>query len=268
MTTLLNLCSGAGILLSIIPNCLSWRLHLQNDDRQLSSDKRHQIESKIQELAQKLGINKPVELIEKKGLSTVAQAQGTSLFSGRAGIAIDPEIAAILPEGQLEFLIAHELSHIKSNDVIRFGTASIPGVITTFAMSLLFPSSTTLFPLTIITCTGITSPAAAVGLAASGIAFSVLSKWREEHADKLGLSVCSENAKETAFRFFATIHTAQILQRDQGEGSYLSKLWDKLLITEDGEARFDVLHPSLQSRIEYLRPQEHPFLQLPPTGQH
>ncbi len=67
MTTFLNLCVGGSILLGVIPGSFSWRLRLQKDDKLLSLTKRQQIESKVQELAQKLGINKPIELIEKKG---------------------------------------------------------------------------------------------------------------------------------------------------------------------------------------------------------
>ena len=92
MATFLNLCSGGSMFLSVIPGSFSWRLRLQKDDKLLSVTKRKHIESKIQELAQRLGINKPIELIEKNGLMAGAQAQGVSFFSGRAGIAINPDL--------------------------------------------------------------------------------------------------------------------------------------------------------------------------------
>ncbi len=118
MTTFLNLCSGGGILLSTIPGIFSLRFRIQKDDKLLSTIKRNHIELKIQELTQKLGLGKPIELIEKKGLTTGAQAQGVAFFSGRAGIAINPDLVDEISEEELEFLIAHELSHIKANDYI------------------------------------------------------------------------------------------------------------------------------------------------------
>jgi Zn-dependent protease with chaperone function len=215
-------------------------------------DKRNQIELKIQELAQKLGISKPIELIEKKGLLTIAQAQGIAFFSCRAGIAIDPDIADVMPEAELEFLLAHELSHIKTNDNMWMGVVpGIVGIVATLAMSILFPSSIAFS--SIVATLILTSPAALVGLSVSVIAFVILSKWREECADKLGFSVCSDAAQKAAPQFFDSIRTAQIEYRNDEEGSYLSQLWRKFLITEAGEFRFDVFHPSLNTRINYLQ---------------
>lgn len=256
MTTFLNLCSGGSMLLSSVFGIFSWRLRFQKDDKLLSSIKRKHIESKIQELASKLGINKPIELIEKNGLVGGAQAQGISLFSGRAGMVIDPDLVNDMPEEQLEFVIAHELSHIKANDYLIWlgGAPSIVGVITTLAMSRLFPSSATHFPPIVMATFMVSSPAALVGLSASINAFVIFSRWREECADKLGFSVCSGAAQKAAPQFFEKIRTFQIEHRNDKEGSCLSRVWRKFLITESGETRFEVLHPSLKNRIKYLQP--------------
>lgn len=252
MTTFLNLFRGGTMLFSAIPGSFSWRLRFQKDDKLLSTEKRNQIESKAQELAQKLGISKHIELIEKKGLMTGAQAQGIAFFSGRAGIAIDPYMADEMSEAELEFLIAHELSHIKANDIVWMGAIpGIVGVITTLAMTILFPS-TVVFSSTVATPI-LTSPAALVGLSVSLVAFAFFSRWREECADKLGFSVCSKAAQKAAPQFFEKIRTVQIEYRNNEEGSCFSKLWRKFLITEAGDFRFDVLHPSLKTRIKYLQ---------------
>lgn len=242
------------MLLGTIPGSFSWRLRLQKDDKLLSATKRGFIESKVQELASKLGINKPIELIEKKGLMGGAQAQGIAFFSSRAGIAIDPDLADSMPEAELEFLIAHELSHIKANDLIWMGAvSSIVGVITTLAMSNLFPSSAAYFSPIVVATSMISSLAALVGVSVSVIASALFSKWREECADKLGFSVCSDAAQKAAPQFFENIRTSQIEYRNDEKGSCLSKLWRKFLITEAGDVRFDVLHPSLKTRIKYLQ---------------
>ncbi len=151
-------------------------------------------------------------------------------------------------------MVAHELSHIKANDLIWLETVpGIAGVITTLAMSILFPSSATYFPPIVIATLMVSSPAAVVGLSVSGIAFLAFSKWREKCADKLGFSICSNAAQKAAPLCFDTIRISQIEYRNGEEGSYLSKVWRRFLITEDGEARFDVYHPSLKNRKEYLQ---------------
>jgi Zn-dependent protease with chaperone function len=251
MTTLLNLFYGGSMLLSAIPGSFSWRLRFQESENELSKYKREQINEKIENLAKNLEIRKPIELVQKKGLVTIAQAQGLALFSSRAGIVLDPNIVCRLPEVQLEFLIAHELSHIKANDHMWIGVVSgIVGIITTSAMSILFPSSVA-FSSTVATFIQI-PPAALVGLSLSAIALINFSKWREECADKRGFSVCSDDSQEAAPEFFETIRTSQRMYRNDKKGSSLSKLWRKFLITKAGDARFDVLHPSLTTRIGYL----------------
>lgn len=256
MATYLNLLSASSFLLVSVPGSCSWRLRFQKDDRVLSVEKRNHIELKILELAKKLKISRPVELIEIRGLMGGAQAQGNEIFSGRIGIAINPELCDEMPEEELEFFLAHELSHIKANDLVSVGIASgIVGMITTLAMCKIFPSSATYFSKLVMVTTKVTSPAAAVGIVASQIAFAFFSKYREECADKLGLSICSNDAQKKAYKFFENIQIDQITFRNNEEGSsYLSILLKRLLITKEGEFRFDVFHPSLKNRINYLRP--------------
>jgi Zn-dependent protease with chaperone function len=255
MATFLNLFSSSAGLLGIIPGVFSWRFRFQKDDKLLSVAKRTHLESKIHELAQKLGINKPLELIEKKGLMGGGQAQGVAFFSCRAGIAINPDDVNEISEEELEFLIAHELSHIKANDLIWMGAVyGIVSVTSTLAMSILVPSSAAYFSPMVMATFTISSPAAAVGLSVSFIAFVFFSKWREECADKLGFSICSGAAQKAAPQYFDAIRKSQIEHRNDNEGSYLSKLWRRCLITEEGEFRLDVFHPSLKNRIKYLQP--------------
>jgi Zn-dependent protease with chaperone function len=97
------------------------------------------------------------------------------------------------------------------------------------------------------------SPAAALGLAVSIIALSFFSKWREECADKVGFSICSKAAQQAAPILFYKVKLAQVIYRNNPEVSYFTRLMRKLLFTEDGESRLDILHPSLEDRANYLR---------------
>lgn len=241
MAAFLDLLSSGSAFVCTIPSAFSWRLRFQTDDQLLPQAKRRSIESKIQELAKELGISKTIELIEKRNLATGAQAQGIGSFSSRIGIVIDPDLANALPEAELEFVLAHELSHIKANDNLWIGVfPSIAGVITTLAMSTLFPSLAADFSISIV------SLSAVPGIAVSTIALFSLSKWREECADKLGFSACSCNAKKAAPAFFDRIRVGQARLRD-------NDVLKRFLFTEDGESRLDVLHPPLASRVQYLR---------------
>lgn len=254
MTTCLNVFTGgANLFLIGIPGSFSWRLLFQEDAKLLSTEKRSCIELKVRELATKLGISKPVELIEIKGLICGAQAQGNAIFPGRIGIAINPELVDELPEAHLEFLIAHELSHIKVNDIMWMGLVpGIVGTITTLAMNIIFPSSATLFSNLICCISPATSLASLIGLTVASVTFVIFSKWREECADKLGWSVCSKAAQNVAYNFFLTLQVKHIIHRNSQEGSFLSKLWRKFLITADGDVRYDIFHPSLKNRVNYL----------------
>lgn len=258
MATFLNLCSGGAAFASNL-GVFPWRFYLQKDDKLLSADKRGLLESTTQELTRKLGIRKPVELMEKKGLICgTAQAQGVELFSARAGLAIDPDWIGNLSEAEHEFILAHELSHIKQNDVMWLGIASgVVGVITTLAMCILFPWSATYYfsevALAILT---ITSPAALTGQFVSIIACAFFSQWMEKRADKLAMTVCSESARKSAPALIKRAMQDQIEHRNK-EGNCLSMLWRRCLINEDGDVRIDIFHPSCSSRIDYLTPLTH-----------
>lgn len=84
----------------------SWQLCAQKDDRVLDPQKRDLLELKVQEFAQKLEINKPIEVSEKTDLGDFSSSRGMALFSGRAGIVVDPAMAYGISESTLEFTLA------------------------------------------------------------------------------------------------------------------------------------------------------------------
>jgi Zn-dependent protease with chaperone function len=248
--------SGCTQILWYLPNCFAWKLRFQQEDRLLSPEKRNQIESKVQDLAQKLGINKPITIMEKK-CSSIAEAQGVAWFSGRAGIIIDPGVANAIPEEQLEFLIAHELSHIKNNDNVSFGV--VPGIVTILthlAIKVLFPSLKAFIipsPVEIFVPATIQLPRrnlASIIADLVSVTFSIFFyRWREKSADKLGFSICSDAGQKAAPQFFDLIKRGNIWHRNSEEAS----LFTKMFITEDGENMIDIGHPWLKDRIKYLQ---------------
>lgn len=256
MATCLNLLASSTPFLLVMNGIFPYRLHFQKDAKLLDSAQREFVESKTKELAKKLGISKPVELIEVKGLVMVAQALGAEILPGRIGIAIDPEIVNSTTKEELEFLIAHELSHIKANDNIRVGVLGLISVITTLALSVLFPSLATHFSAPVILVSTllfpISSPAVLIAKIVAYTSLFIFSKWQEECADKRGHCVCSDAAKQAAPEFFENIRKSQLAVRNDEEGSCLSKLWNRFSITAEGNSRLDVFHPSTTDRINYL----------------
>lgn len=240
------LASGVIPLIFSLNAVFPLRFHYQTDSTLLKNEKREFIENKIQEFASKLMLNKQVELLVIKDMWGGAQAQGIALLPGRIGIALEPEIVNYMYETDLEFIIAHELSHIKKNDLLTmFAIPGLMGVTTTLAINILFPSSAAHhFKL------------AAGSFAVSLISFVFFSRWREECADHLGFSMCSKAAQAEAGMFFEEIRKSQIDYRNNPNCSFISKIWRKFLITEDGDYRLGVTHPPMKKRINYLKIKE------------
>jgi len=217
----------------------------------LPIEKRGWIVSKINELAEKLSINRPVELIEVKGLAEIATAHGNAILPSRIGISINPEIAAKIPEDMLEFILAHELSHIAANDDVSTKAGATAGLvlsIVTFAMHVRFSWSSQ----PVKRPSTASSSVLTASLVVAAIALVLFSKWREVCADKRALSICSSAAKIAAPKLFEKIRSQNLECRNDKNVSVLSSLWRKLLTTKDGNDRLDVFHPSLTYRIRYL----------------
>ncbi len=169
----------------------------------MNATQRKFIKSSIQEVSQKLDLKKPIELIEKKGSSKAIQFQGIAFFSGRAGIVINPDLVSNIAHGELEFRIARELSHIKTNDLLWIAVVpAIIGVTTTVAISILFPSSAAYFSPIGMEKFIKTSTAALIGLSVSIISFLFFSNWRIICADRSAFSNSSQHAQNSAPNVF------------------------------------------------------------------
>lgn len=252
MVSWTNICYAASCFSGIIPGTISWRLRFQNDAKYLNSQKRNFLETKIQEMASKLSIQQPVNLIEIKGLLVGAQAQGNALLPAKLGIAINPELFNQISRGEQEFILAHELSHIKANDHLWGGViCGLVGALVTLALCLRFPSLSTQPKSLLLKIVG--SPAAILGQVAYLFAFTLFTRWREKRADLSGASICSDQVRLAAVQHFEKESTLLIAERNDSEGSFLSRLWKRILISPEGGVRLDIFHPSFKTRANYLR---------------
>lgn len=217
----------------------SWRLRLQKDARQLPPEKREFIEKKVAEVAKLYGIKKELKVTEIRRLSAGAQAMGNGFLPGRAGIAINPELFTNLTEGEQEFVIAHEISHIKWFDTFTIiGMAGVAFLTTSLALALLVPSMGA-------------GPAILIGVVVATVTLCLFSVWREAAADKNAFLKCSDKGKAGGISFFEGIRQSNIAYRNSAS-STIGNLWRKIRVSAEGENRFDLMHPSLKWRIKQL----------------
>lgn len=253
----MNFISGGSILFAsgaaFFPVGLFWC----KDEKVLDRVFRKSIEEQIDSLSQKLEIDKKIELIERRSFMFGAQAHGSMLFPGtRVGILIDSDLADEIDPHQREFLLAHELSHIKRNDVFWLSAFSgFVGMVVTWASTFVAPSlerypSDHVFFKCLKYGLFIWSPSAFLGQLSSLVTFIFYSRYVEEKADRLALSICSDEGKKGAIEFFDEIRSHHKKVRNEGD-SFFERCKLQILLTEDGDFRFDVVHPSLKKRIAY-----------------
>jgi Zn-dependent protease with chaperone function len=225
----------------------SWKLWWYSDEKILASSERQVLEKKIQDIAGKLGITKKIELREVEGFFSGAQAAGNNLLPGRAGIILDPALAEC-SSAELEFILAHELAHIKSNDLLTiFLFGAVVGIITTIALIILFP------PLSIYSPFLGCAPAATIGFLVGTVALIFFSQWRERCADELAFSICSKEGREGGIKFIERMRDMNLAYRNENSDSSFTRLWRKIYVTQGGDVRWDIFHPSLNNRIEHLK---------------
>lgn len=242
----MNIISGISVgtgwlFLALAEGVFSWRLRLKTDAKFLSPYQRNFLESKTNEIAKKLGIKKDLKIIEVPRVG-FGRAMGNTIFPGKAGIAIDPELFTPRRNDDIEFLLSREISHIKSNDPLTLYI--IPALVTGisfFALSIFFPRLAT------------RSLASNIPFAIGLVAHVIFVRWREKCADKQGFSVCSEQGKIGAIKFLKGFQEDAISARNDKTLSLMTRLWIRLIYSAEGELRFNIFEPSLKSRIQYLK---------------
>lgn len=229
---------GTCAFLASLANVLAIQERFSEDERLLSPKKRDFLESKIRELSHKLGITKQVELKEVTG-SYTATAYGCNLLPTASGIIIDPNLVHESSEAELEFVLAHELVHIRQNDVPwTLSLMSIAAVITTIAIHILFPASLALMG------------AVKTGMIVTAMLATrvFVARRREEAADRLGFSICSRAAQEAAPQFFEKARKNNVEIK-----AYKPSLLNNLTLTKEGDDLLAFFHPPLTHRINYLQ---------------
>lgn len=237
----LTLLTGGGFFTSVVLNgLLSYRLRLKQKD--LSPDKKEYLQQLVTSLSNKLNVTKKLDIVlTSSEFGGEAQAMGNTLLPGRAGIAITPSFLQ-LTKYQQEFILAHEISHIKHQDLLTLGL--VPGlatIITRIALPRLFPKAT-----------AVSSNIHEICFLMGCIAYVIFSQWREKCADQAGFAVCSNQAKMAAIKLFKDAQEHHQKLREDTSCSLIKRMFFKMTISAKGNNRLDVLHPSFTSRITNL----------------
>lgn len=214
---------------------------------------REELEPKINDFASRLKFNKPVKLESNSLISGFAQGLGMKALGGEAIIRVHPKRINGLSSSQREFVLAREVAQIHANKGVWLGLVpGLVGIITTLALSLLFPPLA--IPLSnLIGLMIFGSPAAAIGCTVASIAWVVLSRKLERDADDVAFELCSVNARRLAPLIFNDERQFNISRRDDPAVSCAVKAWRKCFITSNGNSRINISQRSLTAREKYFQ---------------
>lgn len=160
----------------------------------------------------------------------VCFANGSNLPFGEAEVNMAKFFKEADPDAY-NFILKHELSHIKHNDNILFGMA---GAVASCAAAILLTLSLSPLFATIAT--------SAIGF--TGL--SILSNSAENRADQFAISNSSDEELKGGIRFFKGM---QEFHKDMRTESALAKIY----INSSGDNNMDLFHPRFSQRIEQIR---------------
>ncbi|MES2122484.1 MAG: M48 family metalloprotease [Chlamydiota bacterium] len=202
---------------------------------------------RVQELAKKMGINKEVHLYRSMGTS----AHGLSFFSNPAQLFIEKK-HLLLPDDELDFILCHELSHIKHNDRLKTVVFdAIACLVEVVAFPLIFPIAVLIIEPAINLCD-----------------HYVFRRNKEESADQNAIQTLQSNTgavnhwkrtiKENLDKRASAVKMLEVLAKLKSKGENVEKVAPQLLkmlkerldrITLSGDTRNDFDHPPLTKRL-------------------
>lgn len=202
------------------------------------TDEESKIEKIVKDKSKLLNLNK--EVLVKFNDSEGAEAHGLNITNLPCGITVGQSNKLILNSDAEGFIVAHELSHIKNNDFISIPVGSfLISEISSLGLSILIPNY------------GFTNYV--VSSLIGSVAYIIISKFCESQADKDALSVCTKDEKQGAVKMFSDYKTYILDIRNEESPGKLNDIIKKIVLTQDGDDRSDVLHPLATNRIEMIK---------------
>lgn len=198
------------------------------DTRTLPSDRRSALQDKVNDLAEKLDMRKPLQLIETNKIKKIVSS-GNTLFQGKAGILINPEY--FHESNPLnEFELAHAIAKIKNNDVIVTSLiAGLVGVITNIALKILFPQ------LPPSSFSGFKIDSIDIATFISGFAAGMIFDYRSCRTEQMAFSMCSRVGQQAVIDNLRQQQVDNINKRNDANVSKISAFFRKVFIKENGD---------------------------------
>ena len=216
--------------------------------------KEHKVHIRVNEIAKKLGLEKEVRAI----IADDSSAQGITFTNSIPFIYLDKALLTVAAsKDELDFVIAHELSHIEHNDSIRGPVTAFLGAAA--ASGILYMTG------------GVSSYGAFDSILSSlimrGTALiteSIATRFFEREADLNFLSKTTFTKKEkvkileggvSLFKKFREKNLAlrkEVDERSARNTLLAHTMLSKLVVSQDGDNRLDFSHPGLSSRIACL----------------
>ena len=186
------------------------------------------VKEEIQPFLDKEKIRKDLIVVETP-ISGMGAAQGTNLFrKGDAVVMLAPGFHAKDKEA-CHWVMKHEIGHIKNNDPF---TIPLTGSISSFAAAVFGTCTMPWLSATLLTV--------AVGITA----LSLFAQWREGKADDFAIENSSDDELLSGRRFLMAWQQMNLDKRQT--------FWKKIEVSSYGNNTFDLLHPSLTSRIKKI----------------
>ena len=224
----------------------------------------------IKALAQKIGIEKELNICESIGSIGSFGVYGNAIGNNDTGMFLHPSL--IFPKLSLQyenakgdpaspsearsffgipdgpeankirsFLIAHEISHIKNNDCLNMDLIQAVTSISLCVLSCVVPESDIV----------IKGTAFILAPLVGSIFKMMYLRHRESEADASAARLLGD--VEGGVAFFKNMQAQMLSTRNGPHASFMSKLYNKIAISSEGNNRLDLTHPSLSQRINQLK---------------
>ena len=194
------------------------------------SNPRQPIKKELQPFLDRMGIRKDLLMLEDSHI-VGCMAQGTNHgLQGSAIIWVSQSLQKADPDA-CRWLIKHEISHIKHNDLLTIPIFSLMSSIVAAGMV-----SLQMMPLI---------PALCITISVGLIAQVLFTQYRERQADAFAIAESSFQELLGGRRLLMSVQASNAANR--------STVWGKILFSPTGEERLDYFHPSLTSRLDKIQ---------------
>lgn len=199
-------------------------------ENELLKEKFHWVIDRVESLAKKAGIRQEVQILLGNQKTNLASVSGNSISRLPIAVLIDLSFLQNSSYEEIEFTLAHEISHAARNHLFISCLVEVAILIVDVVVAIFF------------------TPFAIPLVEFAAAPFErALERWQEKDADQRAVKLL--RSTEGGIQFLSKVIEAHRSFRN----SQKSKgIYYQLLISPEGNHRYDLHHPSFSRRIAYL----------------